>query len=169
MLRTAADSRIVGTYAAPPVKLFLDIDGVLLGTDRTRPSRLALADHACDFLEFALRHCDVSWLTPHCRGDAAAAVQHLVRHAPASERERLLTLAARVAPTDYRELRTEALPAGGEAFVWIDDAPSEAELAALRARRQFDRWLWIDTREEPEDLLRAQRWLAQKLGRAVGS
>ena len=149
------------------MKVFLDIDGVLLGTDRTRPSRLALADHACDFLEFVVGHFDVRWLTPHCRGDATPAVQHLVRHAPASERERLLTAASRIAPTDFRELRTDALPAASEAFVWIDDGPTEPELAALRQRRLFDRWLWIDTREEPEDLLRARRWLAQRLGHAT--
>jgi hypothetical protein len=151
------------------VKVFLDIDGVLLGPDRTRPSRLALADHACDFLAFALQHADLHWLTPHCRGDAAPAIQHLVRHAPASERERLLTLVARVRPTDFRTLRTEALPANGEPFVWIDDAPNEPELAWLRSHGLLDRWLWIDTHEEPEDLLRAQRWLAQKTGRAIGS
>ena len=140
------------------VIVYLDIDGVLLGVDRDRPSRLALADHALDFLAFVTRHFDVRWLTPACRGDAAAATDHLVRHAKLSDRERLLALCERIGTTDYRELRTEALPSG-EPFVWIDDAPTDKELADLRGRGWMDRWLWIDTREEPEDLLRAKQWL----------
>lgn len=149
----------------PRVNVYLDIDGVLLGTDRERPSRLALADHAIEFLGFAVAHFDVYWLTPACRGDAIAAMEHLVRHARLSDRERLMALCARVRPTNYKALRTEALPAG-EPFVWIDDAPTDAELADLRARGWFSRWLWIDTREEPEDLLRAKKWLAGKSANA---
>ena len=152
----------------PLVKVFLDIDGVLLGVDRQRPSRAALADHACDFLAFALRHCEVHWLTPHCRGDAKPAIDHLVRHTPMSERERVMSLAARIGVTDFEELRTEALPDDGDPFVWIDDAPTTAEMARLRERGLLDRWLWIDTREEPEDLLRARRWLADRVGASAG-
>lgn len=149
------------------VKVFLDIDGVLLGTDRTRESRSALADHACDFLEFALRHCSVYWLSEHSRGGAAQALQHVVRHAPMSERERLMSLGAKVKPTRFESYKVEALPQEEEPFVWIDDDPSGAELDWLRARGWLDRWLWVDTREEPEDLLRAKRWLEDRLQQAA--
>jgi len=145
----------------PRVNVYLDIDGVLLSTDRERPSRLALADHAVEFLGFVVANFDVYWLTPACRGDAIAAMDHLVRHARLSDREHLMGLCARIRATNYKTLRTEALPAG-EPFIWIDDAPSDAELADLRARGLFQSWLWIDTREEPEDLLRAKKILAGK-------
>ena len=145
------------------MKVFLDVDGVLLGCDPARPQRLLLAPHALDLLSFVLARAEVHWLAPQCRGDARTVVDHLVRHSHASERERLLTLAARVRATDHRGLRTEALPADGR-FVWLDDGPEQGELAVLRARGWLDRWLYVDTREEPDDLLRAQRVLATRLG-----
>lgn len=150
------------------MKVFLDIDGVLLGIDRDRPQRLLLADHALDFLAFLLESAEVYWLAPQCRGDARTAVDHLVRHTRASERERLLTLAGKVLPTNYRGLRTEALPADGR-WLWLDDAPEPGELAMLRGRGWLDRWLFVDTREEPEDLLRAQRLLTTRLAATSGN
>ncbi len=146
-----------------PVKLFLDIDGVLLGKDRARPSRAALAEHAVEFLEFALANFQVFWLTPHCRGSAGPAVQHLLRHTPQSERERVLGLAAKIRQTRFETFKTEALPQDEEMFLWIDDSPTGAELDWLRARGWLERWLWVDTREESEDLLRAKRWLEERL------
>lgn len=153
------------------VQVFLDIDGVLLGLDRERPQRLALADHALDFLTFLLARATVHWLSPGHR-EAKAAVDHLLAHTRQSDRERLLALAPRVRMASWRTLRTEALPSDGR-FLWLDDAPSPDELAALRQRSWLERWLWVDTREEPEDLLRAQRVLATRLpapaGRAAGA
>jgi len=148
------------------VQVFLDVDGVLLGLDRERPSRLALADHAIDFLAFLLARAKVSWLSPHCRGDARPLVEHLVRHSKAADRERLLTLVGKVQATDWRTLRTDALPLDGR-FVWLDDAPEQGELAMLRGRGWLDRWLFVDTREEPDDLVRAQRVLATRLPKSV--
>ena len=121
------------------MKIFLDVDGVLLGIDRERPQRLLLADHALDFLAFVLARAEVWWLTPHCRGDSRTVVDHIVRHSKASDRERVMKLAPQVRATDYRGLRTEALPADGR-FVWLDDAPEQGELAMLRGRGWLDRW-----------------------------
>jgi len=151
------------------MKVFLDIDGVLLGTDRGRESRAALADHACDFLEFALRHCSVYWLSELSRGGAAPALQHVVRHTPMSERERVMSLGGKVRAATFERCRTEALPQQGEPFVWLDDGPSAAEMDWLRGHDCLDRWLWVDTREEPDDLLRAKRWLQQRLERGAGA
>lgn len=144
----------------PPV--FLDIDGVLLGPERDKQHRFALAEHALELLAFALARTEVVFLSPHARGGTAPAIAHLVAHAKASDRERLLTLAAAVRPCAYRTLRTEALPPDGN-FLWLDDDPDPAEVEFLRQRGWLDRWLWVDTREDPADLARAQRWLAGKL------
>ena len=140
------------------MKVFLDIDGVLLGKDRDMFTRATLADHAVSFLEFAVSRFEVYWLTPQCRGNAELAVAHLVRHAKLSDRERLMSAASRVRATNYDDDRTEALPQDGD-FVWFDDEPSEGELDCLKRCGWLDRWQWIDTREEPEDLLRARKWL----------
>ena len=143
------------------VKVFLDIDGVLLGTDRERPSRLMLADHAVPFLQFVVARFECWWLAPQANGDAQAAVDHLVRHAKMSDREQVLRAAAKVRAASWSALRCEALPADG-AFVWFDDGPSQQEMAWLKQRKWLDRWQWIDTREEPEDLLRAKSWLEKR-------
>jgi hypothetical protein len=145
------------------VNVFLDVDGVLLGCDRERPSRLALADHALDLLAFALARAEVYWLCPQGRGDARPVVDHLVQHTRASDRERLLALAATVRVANWRGLRTEALPADGN-FVWLDDGPEPGELAILKGRGWLDRWVWVDTRESPDDLLRARQVLGKRLG-----
>ena len=150
------------------MKVFLDVDGVLLGCDRDRPSRLALADHALELLAFVLPRADVFGLAPQGRGDARAVLDHLVQHTRASDRERLLALAAKVRAAEWRALRTVALPADG-AFVWLDDAPEPGELAMLKGRGWLDRWLWVDTRESPDDLRRAQQVLAKRLGAGVAS
>jgi len=148
------------------LKVFLDIDGVLLGADRDMSHRVGLADHALSFLEFAVSRFEVFWLAAQCRGDAGPAVAHLVRHAKLSDRERLMSLAARVRATNFDDDRTEALPEDGD-FVWFDDQPSEGEMAVLKRCGWLDRWQWIDTREEPEDLLRARKWLEAKVARKV--
>lgn len=148
------------------MKVFLDIDGVLLGTDPDMPSRATLAPHALAFLEFATRHFEVFWLAPQCRGNAQDAVDHLVRHAKLSDRERIMTVAAKVRATDYDDDRTEALPQDGD-FVWFDDELSEGEMDIIKRCGWFDRWQWTDTREEPEDLLRAKKWLEGKVARKV--
>lgn len=150
-------------------KLFLDVDGVLLGLDPQRPSRAALAAHACQFLAFALARCQVYWLTTHCRGNAAPALEHLVRHTPQSEREQVMTLAEKIRPTRFETFKTEALPVDDGGFAWMDDSPTRAELDWLRDRGWLDRWLWVDTREEPDDLLRAQEWLTARLAKAAGA
>lgn len=155
------------------MRVFVDVDGVLLGPERDKQHRFALAAHALDLLDFALRRAEVVLLSPHAKLGIGPAIAHLVAHTKASDRERLLTLAGQTQPCSYRTLRTEALPADGR-FLWLDDDPAPAEVEFLRQRGWLDRWLWVDTREDPEDLLRAQRWLAGKLpapsaGRPTGA
>ena len=99
------------------MKVFLDIDGVLLGADSARASRAALAPHACDFLEFVLPRSSVFWLSEQSRAGAGPALQHLVRHAPMSERERLLALGGKVKAARFETYKVEALPQEDEPFV----------------------------------------------------
>ena len=158
--------RRIYCYADGTLKVYLDIDGVLIGTDRDKSYRASLADHAVPFLEFVVANFEVYWLAPECRGDATGAVAHLVRHAKLSDRERLMSAASKVRATNFDDDRTEALPEDGD-FVWFDNEPSEGELDCLRRCGWMDRWQWIDTREEPEDLLRARKWLQARVVRKV--
>lgn len=144
------------------MKVFVDVDGVLLGPDRDKPHRFALADHALELLAFVVAKAELVFLSPHANGAVQPAIDQLVRHAKASDRERVLDLAKAAKPCRYRTLRTEALPADGD-FVWLDDDPTPEELEVLRSRGWMDRWLWVDTKEEPGDLLRAKQWLERRL------
>jgi hypothetical protein len=144
------------------MKLFLDIDGVLLGRRQPGSEDVCLANHALPFLEFCNQHFECCWLTTHCRGDTAPVFPHLLRYTPPADHARLLALTATVLATDYGTFKTEALPAD-EPFAWLDDSPTGAELEFLRERGWMSRWLWVDTREEPDDLLRARKWLEVQL------
>lgn len=131
-------------------RIYLDVDGVLLAHVE---GRVALARHAPRFIDFLLDGFDVYWLTTHCRGEAGAVLNYLSGYAPAEVLDRLRA----VKPTRFDVLKTEAL--AGD-FYWLDDSPLEAEVAELRRRRAFDRWIEVNTRARPDDLLFAMEELS---------
>jgi hypothetical protein len=131
-------------------RIYLDVDGVILGESA---GRVVLARHACKFVEFLLAQYDVYWLTTHCRGDSQAVLDYLGRYAPADFVARLTP----IKPTCYEVLKTDALCGD---FYWLDDSPLQVELAELRRREQFDRWIEVNTRQRPDDLLFAMSELS---------
>jgi len=143
-------------------KLYLDVDGLLIGRRDPARSEVCLANHALAFLSFVLERFACYWLTTRCRGEAGPVLEYLFWHAEEAQRPRLMELAARVRPTPFRTLKTEALPDEGR-FLWIDDSPIFSEIAFLRERGWEDRWLQVDARREPEDLLRAMNRLDEHL------
>lgn len=125
------------------IRVYLDVDGVLLGQDA---SKVILARHAARLVDFLLDHFDVYWLTTHCSGDAQPVLQYLSRFAPADFIARLRN----IKPTQFGALKTNAL--AGD-FYWIDDNPLQAEVTELQRRKMFDRWIEVNTRLRPDDLL----------------
>jgi hypothetical protein len=135
------------------MKVYLDVDGVLLGQ---KEGRVVLAAHAAELIEFLLEHFDVYWLTTHCSGDAQRVIHYLARFASPDFIKRL----APIKPTQFHVLKTEAV--SGD-FYWLDDSPLQAELAELQRRDLFDRWIDVNTRQRPDDLLFAMDELASVL------
>ena len=131
-------------------RIYLDVDGVLLGE---LGGRVVLARHAAEFVDFLLARYDVYWLTTHCCGDAQAVLAYLGRFAPQDFIARL----SPIKPTRFDVLKTDVL--GGD-FYWLDDSPLEVELADLRRRGMFDRWIDVNTRVRPDDLLFAMSELS---------
>lgn len=129
-------------------RLYLDVDGVLLGKEDPSAAAVTLARHAREFLEFALSAFDCYWLTTHCRGDAGTVLEYLRPYASPE----VLQLLAQVRPTTFRNLKTEAL--AGD-FLWLDDSPLATEIDRLREAGHGGRWIEVDTRRRPDDLLRA--------------
>src|SRR5262245_52125905 len=108
-------------------RVYLDVDGVILGEV---DGRVALARHAEEFVDFLTSRFDVYWLTTHCRGESLAALNYLSRYAPA---EFLMRLEP-IKPTHFNVLKTEALTGD---FYWIDDSPLQSELDDLKRRGLF--------------------------------
>lgn len=130
---------------AAKLKLFLDLDGILIGSQQGRP---ALAPHADAFVTFALAHFDCYWATTHCHGDEEQVLDYLTPFMPAA----LLDKLTAIKPTRFSVLKTEAMDGD---FFWIDDQPLQAELADLQRRNLHDRWIEINTRLRPDDLQHA--------------
>ena len=59
------------------MKLYLDIDGVLLHTKEDKA-----AEHAAELIEYITSEFDCYWLTTHCKGDSGPAVQYLSEYFP---------------------------------------------------------------------------------------
>ncbi len=136
--------------------LYLDIDGVLLGKDIPASPVVILANRAREFLTFALANFHCYWLTPRCKGDVRPVLHYLRLYAP----DDLMPLLRRIGPTNYDTLKTEALQGD---FYWLDDSPSQAELDWLRDRNLLDRWICVNTRKSPDDLVAAMGKLISTL------
>ena len=132
-------------------RIYLDVDGVLLGE---ADGRVVLARHAAEFIDFLVARFDVYWLTTHCCGDARTVLDYLGRYASADFVGRLSS----IKPTRFDVMKIEAL--GGD-FYWLDDSPLQIELAELQRRGIFDRWIDVNTRRRPDDLLFAMSELSQ--------
>ena len=143
------------------MKLFLDVDGVLLAGDR-------LAAHAIEFLQFASANFECYWLTTHVRDASTVQVmRHLLQATPKAQQQALVAVASKVLPAPWPKWKSDALPKDGR-FAWLDDAPTATELDVLRQRGQLSCWLHVDVNEEPGDLLRARKWLEGR-SRASGA
>jgi len=122
------------------VKLYLDIDGVLLTKRNTK-----MADFGVEFIDFAADHYDCYWLTTHCKGNAETAIQYLSGYYSDSSIEKLRKIKA----TDWHTLKTEGIDFSSD-FYWIDDAPFESEKEHLKRNLALERLLIADSNHEME-------------------
>ena len=130
------------------LNLYLDIDGILLGRSDPAGQEVCLARHAEAFLDFALRHFNCYWLTTHCDGTRESVLRYLRPYCS----DDLLKKLAEVRPTQFRTVKTEALEGD---FYWVEDAPLQAEIEWLKSRGLLSRWIEVNTRKRPDDLLTA--------------
>ena len=136
--------------------LYLDIDGVLLGKDKPSSPIVILANRAREFLTFALANFHCYWLTSRCKGDVRPVLHYMHLYAP----DNMMPLLRRIGPTSFDTLKTEALQGD---FYWLDDSPSQAELDWLTQRNLLDRWINVNTRKDPDDLVAAMGKLISTL------
>jgi hypothetical protein len=138
-------------------KLYLDLDGVLIGKNSPHDINNAIAKHSEDFLKHALANFDCYWLTTHCKdGDNQRVLRQLKFYAD----ECILGLAKVIKPTSWKTLKTEAIDFHSD-FYWLDDGPLQVEIKILRDRNAINRFIHVDTRKSPDDLRRVLGVLKQ--------
>ena len=101
--------------------LYLDIDGILLNYDSD-----SRADYSIELIDYITNEFDCYWLTTHCKGDAAPAIEYLSDYFPAETIEKLKT----IKPTYWEDLKTEGINFEKK-FIWLDDDPFQTEVSVL--------------------------------------
>jgi hypothetical protein len=124
------------------IKLYLDIDGVLLTAKHTRA-----ADGVEEFVAFVTTHFECYWLTTHCKGDSKPALRYLSQFLQPKTIE-LLQVA--VKPTTWDTLKTEAIDFESD-FYWLDDNPLQVERTCLESNGVGDR-LFLVNLNQPDEL-----------------
>jgi hypothetical protein len=122
------------------MKLYLDIDGVLLTTKNT-----CAAKYVEEFVDFITTHFDCYWLTTHVKGDASTALRYIKTFI----NERTYTLLQNVKATNWIDLKTEGIDLNNP-FLWLDDQAMNAEQAILVANNCEDSFLLVDLNNEEE-------------------
>ena len=141
----------LGQAIRPTKTLYIDIDGVLLGRKSLADLETGLANGAERFLKVAVENYDCYWLTSHCKnGNARDAIDRLRPYA----NKRVLKLAEQIKPTSWHDRKTNAIDFSKD-FLWVEDNLFESEKAILAENGCLDKLIEIDTRERPDDLLRA--------------
>lgn len=140
-------------------KLYIDVDGVLLGKNDPDNIEVVLARHAEEFLRFCLKSYDCYWLTTHCtEGNNANVIRWLKKYAG----DTIIELVKGIKPTTWRTFKTEAIDFSSQ-FFWIDDEPLQHEKNILEKNNSFGRWIKVDTCKDPDDLKRAMEILREEL------
>ena len=124
------------------IKLYLDIDGVLLTAKHTRA-----AEGVDKFVDFVTTHFECYWLTTHCKGESITALKYIAQFMQPKTIKRLEDA---VRPANWDALKTEAIDFESD-FYWLDDSPLPVERRILEGNGVSDRLVLIDL-ERPSEL-----------------
>lgn len=121
------------------MKVYLDIDGVLLTKSLTVPP------DGKKLIHFVTENFDCYWLTTHCRGGENKAIEYLSKFYDDEVLEEL----KKVKNTDWMDKKTEAIDFSSN-FIWLEDYPFEAEKNDLKIHHQLDSLILVDLNRENE-------------------
>ena len=120
------------------VNIYLDIDGVIVGTKSSREDVEELLNYILDHFPGT-----VYWLTTHCKYGENRCIEYL--RGSLSE-ELLERMGAMIKPAWWCNLKTEAIDMDQD-FVWLDDTLFESERMVLEGHQVMDGFF----RMEPGD------------------
>lgn len=167
--RPAARPTVASPGARSPRKpvLFLDIDGPLLipdATDHRGAAVFALASGAINFIRWASTTLRLFWLSTRSRSGSPEGARRAIRLArgPALlEADQRLIHA--IPAIEWSTSKAAAiLPC--ETFWWLDDAPTDEDLALLRQHCVEDRLIRVDSTNNADALPQARAALTQAVG-----
>lgn len=128
------------------IKLYLDIDGVILGKNQN--GEIALIPNIEEFLIYTKENFECYWLTTHCRdGRDEGLKRYLTRFFKGPD----LGLLNHVKPLGWDTLKTEIIDFDSP-FIWIDDYLMGAEIRVLKKKGCFDNWLEVNSYKNFHDL-----------------
>ena len=132
------------------MNIYLDIDGVILGTKSPRKD-------VEELLRYILEHYPNStyWLTTHCKGGVNRCAEWLRRNDISSDL--VDELDKTVKETDWGVMKTEAIDLDQD-FVWFDDTLFETERKTLEAYHALDGFYRMDPKD-PEAAKKALEYL----------
>ena len=121
------------------MKIYLDIDGVILKKDLTIP------EYGKEFIAYLTANHDCYWLSTHCKGDTQNAISHLSQFYPPSTVEQLKM----IKQTNWESLKTEAVDLNSD-FIWLEDYPLESEKIVLKKANKINSLITVDLKREDE-------------------
>ena len=122
------------------MKIYLDIDGVLLTTKNTKA-----IFNAELFIDFLVNSFDCYWLTTHCKGDTKPTIRYLEQFFDSE----IVELLKRIKATNWNTLKTEAIDFNSD-FYWLEDNPFKSEIKVLEEYGLEDRLLTVDLNRNDE-------------------
>lgn len=123
------------------MNIYLDIDGVLLANDRQA------ANYVEEFLTYMTSEFDCYWLTTHCWRGENRAIEVLSPYLKAET----IALLEKVKPTDWREMKTDAIDFS-QPFIWFDDDLWPEEQEALEKNKALKSFRMINLMKTPNQL-----------------
>ena len=122
------------------IKIYLDIDGVLITKRNHRP-----VNNALTFLQLITTHFDPYWLTTHCNGSNDQALYYLSKFFDKD----FISVASIIKPTKWDNLKTNAIQILSD-FYWIKDEPFNSEKLFLEKNHRLDRLIIPDYSKEAD-------------------
>lgn len=122
------------------MKLYLDIDGVLLNCNAATYAR-----EACELIEYVTNEFDCYWLSSHCKGYAEPTIEYLSGYFPPN----VIVKLQKVKPTFWENLKTEGIDFDSN-FIWLAYCPSNKEQQVLKNFGASESLYRVDLRNEDE-------------------
>ena len=122
------------------MKIYIDIDGVLLNKDGSLPV------FGIELISYLVTNHECFWLSTHCRGGKNKAIDYLSAYYPDSILKKLSGIKA----TEWTDLKTEGIDLDA-AFLWLEDYPMEAEKILLQDMGKLDSLIHVDL-NRPDEL-----------------